>query len=107
MTLGIDNLRYDASTRFDRAISDIVAASAPLKLIGVRQGDAVNLANILKEKTGQEVKVVFLGRFSSSEALELARRVAPGREEKVADCVMIVIREKNLPRTPLTLTLTG
>jgi hypothetical protein len=105
MTLGIDNLRYDASTRFDRAISDIVAAAAPLKLIGVRQGDAVNLANILKEKTGKEVKVVFLGRFSSSEALELARRVAPGREEKVADYVMIVIREKNLPRTPLTLTL--
>lgn len=105
MVLGVDNLRFDTSTRFDRAIADLVEVPAALKLIGVRQGDAVNIANILRDKTGLEVKVVFLGRFSSSEALELARRVAPGREEKVASYVMIVIREKNLPRTPLTLTL--
>ncbi|MFC8523937.1 SIR2 family protein [Pseudarthrobacter sp. NPDC057230] len=105
MALGIDNLRYDTSTRFDRAVADIVEAPAALKLIGVRQSDAVNLANILREKTEKEVKVVFLGRFSNSEALEIARRIAPGREEKVADYVMIVIREKNLPRTPLTVTL--
>lgn len=105
MSLGIDNLRYDTSNRFDRAIEDIVTAPAALKLIGVRQGDAVGVANILREKTGKEVVVVFLGRFSNSEAREIARRVAPGREDKVANYVMIVIRQKNLPRTPLTVTL--
>ena len=105
MALGIDNLRYDNSRRFDRAITAIVDAPAELKLVGVRQGDAVDVANILREKTGKEVTVVFLGRFSLSEALEIARRVAPGREEKVAGYVMVVIRQKNLPRTPLTVTL--
>lgn len=105
LALGIDNLRYDNSQRFERAINDIVNAPATVKLIGVRQGDAVGVANILKEQTGEEVTVVFLGRFSITEALEIARRVAPGREAKVADYVMIVIRQKNLPRTPLTVTL--
>lgn len=104
MALGVDNLRVDGSTRFDRAIENIAESSAGLKVIGVRQNDAVDIANLLKERTGLEVTVVYLGRFSNVEARELARRVAPGREEKVAKYVMVVIREKNLPRTPLTIT---
>ncbi|MDQ1083909.1 MULTISPECIES: SIR2 family protein [Microbacterium] len=105
LILGVDNLRYDESSRFQKALSDIVASPAALKIVGVRQGDAVIIANLLKEQTDVEVTVVFLGRFSDGEARELARRVAPGREDKVASYVMVVIREKNLPRTPFTITL--
>jgi len=105
MALGVDNLRFDGSTRFDRAMDDIAESVAGLKVVGVRQNDAVDIANLLKERTGEDVTVVYLGRFSNVEARELARRVAPGREAKVAEYVMVVIREKNLPRTPFTITL--
>lgn len=105
LVLGVDNLRFDGSARFQRALDDLVASDASLTVIGVRQNDAAEISNALRDRTGQDVKVVFLGRFSDSEALELARRVAPGRETKVANYVMVVIREKNLPRTPFTITL--
>lgn len=105
LVLGVDNLRLEDSQRFNRAIDDIAAASGSLKLVGLRQGDVAAVAGILSEKLEQDVTVVFLGRFSSAEATELARRVAPGREAKVARHVMIVVREKNLPRTPFTITL--
>ncbi len=105
LALGVDNLRFDESVRFERALDEIAQSKAALKIIGVRQNDSVEIGRLLAEKTGNDVTVVYLGRFSHDEARELARRVAPGREAKVANYVMVVIREKNLPRTPLTITL--
>jgi hypothetical protein len=105
LVLGIDNLRFESSTPFGRALDDIASIDAPLTIIGVRQSDVVDIGNALKGRTNKEVSIAFLGRFSDGEAHELARRVAPGRETEVAHGVMVVIREKNLPRTPFTITL--
>ncbi|WP_167139175.1 SIR2 family protein [Diaminobutyricimonas sp. TR449] len=105
LLLGVDNLRFEESERFKRAIGDICNSDGELAVIGVRQSDVLEIVNALKEKSTRELTVVYLGRFSSVEARELARRVAPGREDAVANSVMIVVREKNLPRTPFTITL--
>lgn len=101
--LGIDNLRFEESDRFNKAIRDAANIAMPLKVIGARQEDAIEIVNSLREYTDEDIRVVYLGRFSSEEAREIARRVAPGREETVASAVMDVIREKNLQRTPFTI----
>jgi hypothetical protein len=103
--LGVDNLRFEDSDRFRRAINDVCDSAIPLKILGVRQEDAVAVVNALNDNAGDKVRVVYLGRFSNVEARELARRVAPGREDTVARTVMVIVREKNLPRTPFTITL--
>lgn len=103
--LGIDNLRFEEGDRFAKAIRGTAAAKHGIKIVGVRESDALDIANALREEGETEPTVVYLGRFSKEEVRELARRVAPGREEQVAKYVMIVIREKNLPRTPFTATL--
>ncbi|ROS25237.1 SIR2-like protein [Rathayibacter sp. PhB127] len=103
--LGIDNLKFEGSQRYSRAIDDVSKSEHPLIVLGVRQADALEVVNSLSEKGVLGVRVVYLGRFSREEAKELARRVAPGREDNVARTVMIVVRKKNLPRTPFTITL--
>lgn len=103
--LGIDNLRFEESKRFERAIKDIATSNAGLKIVGVRQEDVVEVANALTNAGGDPMRIVYLGRFSQVEAQELAKRVAPGREAKVARTVMVIVKEKNLPRTPFTITL--
>ncbi|WP_104170593.1 SIR2 family protein [Cryobacterium sp. M23] len=103
--LGVDNLRFETSERFQRAIRDLSQNASKLKVIGVRQHDALEIVNALKAHGVANVSLVYLGRFSNSEAQELARRVAPGDEQRVVQAVMIVIREKHLPRNPFTITL--
>ncbi|MDR2255064.1 MAG: SIR2 family protein [Arthrobacter sp.] len=102
--LGIDNLRFEESTRYRRASEDIVSSAARLKLLGVRQTDAVEIAETFRS-AGLEVTMVYLGRFSRNEALQLAKRVAPQRAEEVARDAMTIVRDKNLPRTPFTIIL--
>jgi hypothetical protein len=103
--VAVDNLRYESSEKFDRAISDIAALQPRLMVIGVRQQDALELANALTEAGVSNVSIAYLGRFSNGEAHELARRVSPGGERRLVTAVMIVIREKRLPRNPFTITL--
>ncbi len=102
--LGVDNLRADGTQRFQRAIADIVASPSRLKVIAVRQSDVVAMTNALKQG-GEDVRISYLGRFSDTEARTLAERIAPGRGREVATEAMTIIRDKNLPRTPFTLTL--
>lgn len=106
LVLGIDNLAFDDSPQLNRALHGIQHINAGLKIIGVRQGEEASILDALRKAGVQEeIRVAYVGRFSNSEALELARRIAPGSSEKVAQNVMIIIREKNLPRTPFTMTL--
>jgi len=105
LVLGVDNLKYEASARFDRAISDIAQNDAMMKIIGVQQTDTVEVVRELAEKGVHDVDVVYLGRFSDAQAAEIARRVAPGRESRFVSTVMVIIRDKHLPRTPFTITL--
>lgn len=102
--LGVDNLRADGTQRFQKAIADVVASPAALKILAVRQSDVVAMTNALKQG-GEDVKISYLGRFSDLEAQTLAERIAPGRGREIASEVMTIIRDKNLPRTPFTLTL--
>lgn len=104
LVLGVDNLRVDGLQRTDRAITDIASISTQLTVIGVRQSDAVELATQLASR-GVSAQIVYLGRFSDHEAQALAERVVPGRAVEVARNAMNIVREKNLPRTPFTLTL--
>lgn len=104
LVLGIDNLRVDGLQRTMRALSDISTIDARLTVIGVRQSDAVSLATELSAR-GATSRTVYLGRFSEHEARALAERVVPGRAMEVARNAMNIVREKNLPRTPFTLTL--
>lgn len=103
--LGVDNLRFEESKRFERAIKDIATSPAGLRIVGVRQEDVVEVANALSNAGGGPLRIAYLGRFSQMEAQELAKRVAPGREATVARTVMVIVKEKNLPRTPFTITL--
>lgn len=102
--LGVDNLRADGTQRFQKAIADIAASPARLKIVAVRQSDVVAMTNALKQ-SGEDVRISYLGRFSDSEAQTLAERIAPGRGREIASEAMTIIRDKNLPRTPFTLTL--
>lgn len=102
--LGIDNLRADGTQRFRKAIADIVASPGALKVLAVRQSDVAAMTNALKQG-GEDVEVAYLGRFSDLEAQTLAERIAPGRGAEIASEAMTIIRDKNLPRTPFTLTL--
>lgn len=104
LVLGVDNLRVDGLQRTEKAIADIVNVSTQLTVIGARQADAVELATQLASR-GAGAQIVYLGRFSDHEAHALAERVVPGRAVEVARNAMNIVREKNLPRTPFTLTL--
>jgi hypothetical protein len=103
--LGVDNLRYESSDRFKRATRDLALNQSSLKVVGVRQHDALEILNALREQGTEDISLVYLGRFSSCEAEEIARRLSPGDEQRVAQAVMVVIREKHLPRNPFTITL--
>lgn len=106
LILGIDNLRFDESPQFERAIDSIRDVDSSLKIIGVRQNDVASIIETMKKSgISDDIQVVYVGRFSNLEALELARRIAPDSSERVATNVMIIIRQKNLPRTPFTMTL--
>ncbi len=106
LILGIDNLRVDGSPQFNRAIEGIRDNESDFKIVGVRQADVASVVEALKNAgVDEEIQVVYVGRFSNNEALELARRIAPERPERVATNVMIIIKQKNLPRTPFTITL--
>lgn len=106
LILGVDNLRFDESIQFNRAIDGIRNVGANLKIIGVRQGDEASIVDALK-KSGikNKIQIAYVGKFSDLEALELAKRIAPASSKKVAHNVMSIVREKNLPRTPFTITL--
>jgi len=103
--IGIDNLRYETSDKFERAIADIAALGVRTTFIGVRQQDAIDVANALSKAGAPSVSIAYLGRFSDMEAQELARRVSPGSESRLVTAVMVVIRAKRLPRNPFTITL--
>jgi hypothetical protein len=103
--IGIDNLRYETSDKFDRVISDVAALNVRSTFIGVRQQDAMDVANALAQAGAATVTIAYLGRFSDTEAQELARRVSPGSETRLVTAVMVVIRAKRLPRNPFTITL--
>ena len=105
LVLAIDNLRFDQSDRFKRVIQELASVDTRRILIGIRQQDALDIASSLAEAGVEEVRVIYLGRFSNTEARELARRLSPGSETKLVTSVMIVIREKRLPRNPFTITL--
>ena len=103
--IAIDNLRYEGSEKFERAVANIAGLQTHLTVVGVRQQDALEVLNSLTEAGVEDVAVAYLGRFSNMEAHELARRVSPGGERRLVSAVMIVIREKRLPRNPFTITL--
>ncbi|NII52079.1 SIR2 family protein [Frigoribacterium endophyticum] len=105
LVLAVDNLLFESSSRFDRTIADIAQNAAEFKVLGVSQSDTVEVAKALAEEGIDDVDVVYLGRFSDAEAGEIARRVAPGRETRFVTTVMVIIRDKHLPRTPFTITL--
>jgi hypothetical protein len=103
--VAVDNLRFDRSDRFKRVIQEIASIETRRTLVGIRQQDALDIATSLNEAGVEDVRVIYLGRFSNTEARELARRLSPGSETKLVTSVMIVIREKRLPRNPFTITL--
>jgi hypothetical protein len=98
-------LSFETSLRYERALADITKKETAFTIIGVRQTDAVDIAQSLAELGITDVTIVYLGRFSNVEAGEIARRVAPGREVRFVQTVMVIIRDKHLPRTPFTITL--
>ncbi|MFP3466051.1 SIR2 family protein [Leifsonia sp. SIMBA_070] len=105
LVLGVDNLSYESSARFDKSIADLARNEACLKVVGVPQSDAVEIAKALTENGVNDIEIVYLGRFSDAEAAQIARRVAPGQEQRYVSAVMVIIRDKHLPRTPFTITL--
>lgn len=105
LVLGVDNLTYETSARFDKTVADLARNAAALKIVGVSQSDAVEIAKALTENGVNSIDIVYLGRFSDAEADQIARRVAPGQERRYVNAVMVIIRDKHLPRTPFTITL--
>ncbi|AZZ53552.1 SIR2 family NAD-dependent protein deacylase [Rathayibacter festucae] len=103
--LAVDNLRFEKSDKYKRVVREVSSLLTKHTLIGVRQQDALDVASSLTEAGVSKVEIVYLGRFSNIEARELAKRLSPGSEGKLVQSVMIVIREKRLPRNPFTITL--
>ncbi|WP_306232853.1 SIR2 family protein [Agrococcus beijingensis] len=104
--LGVDNLRREPARTYERALSDIQQLDAPLKVIGVQQEDALEIAAALQATDdGVEIRIAFLGRFSDREARAIALRIAPAKGEAIAQAAMEMVRTRNLPRTPVTITL--
>lgn len=101
--IGIDNIRMAGERAFDRVVEDIRNTPCELYILGARQADAVEVASKLSGST--DVTIVYVGRFGELETREIASRIDPQRAEAMAQEALMVVREKHLPRTPLTLTL--
>ncbi|WP_158316721.1 SIR2 family NAD-dependent protein deacylase [Agrococcus pavilionensis] len=106
VVVGVDNLRREPAKTYRRALADVHDLNGPLKVVGVRQEDALEIAAALQASDdGVAIAIAFLGRFSDREALALASRIAPAKGEEVAQAAMEMVRSRNLPRTPVTITL--
>lgn len=104
LVLGIDSLVYDESKRFRKIVDNINKLNTALTVIGIDQSDAVNIARELKQHH-ETITITYLGRFSDLEAMQLASRLGTFQSEDIAKNALSIAKEKNLPRTPFTLTL--
>ena len=107
LTLGIDNLKALRDPRYERVIQDIAELKTHATVIGVPQEDASQIELDLRKITAnaRRIRTVYLGRFSRSEAVEVARRFGASNPKMVADSVVSIIKRSNLPRTPSTIIL--
>ncbi|TXK14387.1 SIR2 family protein [Microbacterium saccharophilum] len=102
--VAVDDVSASIPRVSDRVLAGIISSDAIVKILGCRQGDEDELISRLRE-LGVSPRVVFLGRMRRSDISELARKLAPGEADRIAEEAVRVLEAEGLRRTPFTVSL--
>lgn len=102
--LAIDDFSPYVEHISDRAIQDLAASDAIVKIIGCKVG-AEDLILEKLQRLGVDGRVQYLGRLTAADIRAYARMAAPVEHVQLAERVLNVLQTDNLPRTPNTVAL--
>ncbi|MEN2742716.1 SIR2 family protein [Microbacterium sp. X-17] len=102
--LAIDDFSPYVEHISDRAIQDIAASDAIVKIIGCKVG-AEDLILEKLQRLGVDGRVHYLGRLTAADIRAYAQLASPVEHEQLAERVLNVLQTDNLPRTPNTVAL--
>lgn len=104
LVIGIDNVSPYSRRLCDQMISDLSDLKPRQAFIGCRPGDEAELVERLKY-VSLEPEVRHLGRFTRKDVIELVSLATKVRPDSVAENVLAVLSQQNLPRTPFIVAL--
>jgi hypothetical protein len=100
----IDNMTPHAGRLSDRAIGEIANLGCQQLILGCRQGEESELLERLLA-AGVKAEVRYVGRLARSDVRKMAKLVSPTKFLAIAESVVRLLRQQNLPRTPFTVSL--
>ena len=104
LVIGIDNVSPYSRRLCDQMINDLADLEPRQSFIGCRPGDEAELVERLKF-VALEPEVRYLGRFARKDVIDLVSLATKIRPDSVAENVLSVLSQQNLPRTPFIVAL--
>lgn len=102
--VGIDNATPYAGKLCDQMIADILQLNLRQVFIGCRSENEAELIERLVS-AGISPEVRYVGAFGKQDVVRLVSLATPVRPESVAERVMAVLMQQNLPQTPFIVSL--
>lgn len=104
VVVGIDNVTPYAGRLCDQMIQDLLKLNPRQVFIGCRlENEAELVERLVSADLTPEVR--YLGRFGRQDVIKLVSLASATRPESVAERVLSVLSQQNLPRTPFIVSL--